>query len=112
MENNEKEKIVYTRSDIMKRIARTEFIRYSFIRKVLDTLEEQMVELLSSADADKDVTIRLFEGISIDSTFLDEKEKRNNLTGETIMTKKKIKPKANVTRKYGEKLTAKSDACK
>lgn len=112
MGNNEKEKVIYNKSDVMKRIARTSFIRYSFIRKVFDALEEQLVELLSSADADKDVVIRLFEGISIDSTFLDEKEKCNNLTGEVILTKKKIKPKANITRKYGEKLTAKSDACK
>ena len=53
---------------------------------------------------ERDVCIKLFEGISLDGKYVPEKTKRNNLTGETNFVESKIKPKFNITRSYCDKL--------
>lgn len=101
MDNN---KNVYTKAQIIKMVARSARIRKSLVKRVYDELENEIMTLLATADKDVDVSLRLFEGISIDSKFLPSKEKTNNLTGETIDTLEKIKAKANITRYYCDKL--------
>ena len=77
------------------------------IRSVYNSLEEIIFNSLSSVDKKQDVCIRLFEGISLDGTYIPEKTKKNNLTGETSLVESKIKPKFNITRSYCEKLNDK-----
>lgn len=101
----EKTKTTYTKENLIKNIANECGKSKNIVRNIYNTLEENVTELLSSADANTDVSVRLFEGISIDSSFILEKNKLNNLTGEIITTKSKIKPKANITRYYCDKLT-------
>ena len=96
----------YTKDMLIRKIAEDCNKDISTIRKIYNALEESVVELLSSADINTDITIRLFEGISIDSVFIPEKTKVNNLTGKVITTASKIKAKANITRNYCNKLTA------
>ena len=103
--NNGKTKITYTKDMLIKKIAEEYGIGVKIVRSIYNQLEEDIFEILSSANLNTDVSIRLFEGISIDSSFLPEKTKVNNLTGETIVASSKIKPKANITRNYCEKLT-------
>lgn len=74
------------------------------IKDVYGLLEDMIFNILSSADKKQDVCIRLFEGISLDGTYVSEKTKKNNLTGETNLVESKIKPKFNITRSYCEKL--------
>ena len=74
------------------------------VRSIYNALEEDISRFLLLADEDTDVSLRLFEGITINSTFVPEKAKVNNLTGEEIIASSKIKPKANITRNYCEKL--------
>lgn len=110
METKEKEKITYTKEMLVKEIA-SECRRDSrTVRAIYNSLEENVFDILSSADSDTDASIRLFEGISLNSTYVPEKTKVNNLTGETITTSSKIKPKANITRSYCEKLTNHSES--
>jgi hypothetical protein len=78
----------------------------SIVRAIYNILEESIADILSSANSNTDVSIRLFEGITIDSTFIPEKTKLNNLTGKLITSASKIKPKANITRNYRNKLTS------
>ena len=77
------------------------------IRSVYNSLEDIIFNFLSSVDKKQDVCIRLFEGISLDGTYIPEKTKKNNLTGETSLVESKIKPKFNITRSYCEKLNDK-----
>lgn len=77
----------------------------SIVRAIYNILEESIADILSSANSNTDVSIRLFEGITIDSKFIPEKTKVNNLTGKVITSASKIKPKANITRNYRNKLT-------
>ena len=77
------------------------------IRGVYNLLEDIIFNTLSSVDKKQDVCIRLFEGVSLDGTYIPEKTKKNNLTGEVNIVESKIKPKFNITRSYCEKLNNK-----
>lgn len=86
--------------DIAKRCKRSQ----ATVRQVYDALEDRIAVLLSSAKPNTDISLRLFEGITISSEHIPEKNKVNNLTGETIVVPSKIKARANITRNYQEKL--------
>ena len=101
----EKIKNTYTKEMLIKNIAEVSEKNVSIVRTIYNTFEDIIVKLLSSADCNTDVSLRLFEGITIDSAFVPEKTKMNNLTGNIITTTSKIKPKANITRYYCDKLT-------
>lgn len=77
------------------------------IKNVYNTLERLLFKSLSSVDKKHNVTIRMFEGISLDGSYIPEKTKKNNLTGEVGLIHSKIKPKFNITRSYSEKLNDK-----
>ncbi len=79
----------------------------SVIKDIYGLLEETIFNSLSSVDKKQDVRIRLFEGISLDGTYVPEKTKKNNLTGEVNFVESKVKPKFNITRSYCEKLNNK-----
>lgn len=102
----DKVKNTYTKDMLIRNIAEKCNKDINAVRTFYHTLEETIAKLLSSANPNTDITIRLFEGITIDSTFIPEKTKVNNLTGKVITSKSKIKPKANITRNYRDKLTA------
>ena len=77
------------------------------VREVYNTLEHLLYDSLASVDKKQDVSVRMFEGITLDGKFIPEKIKKNNLTGETSLVHSKIKPKFNITRSYCEKLNDK-----
>lgn len=78
----------------------------SIVRGIYNIFEDIITKILSTTSPTNYITLKLFEGISIDSEFIPEKEKVNNLTGKKITTTNKIKAKANITRNYCEKLYA------
>lgn len=77
------------------------------IKDIYNILEDSIFESLSMAGKKNDICIKLFEGISLDGTYVPSKEKKNNLTGEISFVESKIKPKFNITRSYCEKLNDK-----
>lgn len=105
LNSQEKVKHTFTKDMLVRNIADMCDENMSTIRNIYNLLEQNVAKLLSSADPNTDISIRLFEGITIDSTFIPEKTKINNLTGQVITATSKIKPKANITRSYCEKLT-------
>lgn len=105
MKNIEKEKVTYTKDMLIKKIASDCKRDLKIVKTIYNSLEENIFDILSSATSNEDISIRLFEGIVLGSTYIPEKTKLNNLTGETIIASSKIKPKANITRNYCEKLT-------
>lgn len=100
---------VYTKAQMIQMIARRVRIRRSLVQKIYEGFEDEIRELLASANDDADVSLRLFEGISIDGHYLAPKDKVNNLTGEKIKTMEKIRAKAKITRHYNEKLSSNDD---
>lgn len=105
MENSEKSKITYTKEILIKKLAEECKTNTRVIRKFYNALERNILEALSSASKDSDVSIRLFEGITINSTYIPEKTMISNLTGETFNASSKIKAKAKITRSYCQKIT-------
>ena len=105
LKDQEKTKITYTKDMLIKNIAEECNRNKSIVRTIYNAIENKIVEFLSSANPETDVTIRLFEGISIDSEYIPEKTIMNNLTGKVMTSASKIKPKANITRYYCDKLT-------
>lgn len=108
LKSQDKIKYTYTKDMLIRSIADACHKDMGTVRHIYNALEENVAKLLSSATPDTDISIRLFEGITIDSTFVLEKTKLNNLTGEVITATSKIKPKANITRSYKNKLMARN----
>lgn len=99
-----KEKIKITKETLIKDIAKQTNKSISDVKDFYNTLEKTIFDTLSSVVVNGDITIRLFEGVSLDGIYVPEKTKQNNLTGEVGLVESKIKPKFNITRSYCEKL--------
>lgn len=108
---NEKEKSVekYTKEKLIRQVAQICERDLKTIHKIYDALEEVVASNLATANEEKDVQVRLFEGISINSTFLPERSYTNYFVGEEMKAKEKIKVKANITRRYSENLTKRNE---
>jgi nucleoid DNA-binding protein len=99
-----KEKNKITKENLIRDIAKQTNKNVSDVKDFYNALEQTIFDILSSVESDGDISIRLFEGISLDGVYISEKTKKNNLTGELSFVKGKIKPKFNITRSYCEKL--------
>ena len=99
-----KEKNKVTKESLIREIAKQSNKNINDVKDIYNTLEKIIFDTLSSVKTDGDITIRLFEGISLDGTYVSEKTKQNNLTGKISFVESKIKPKFNITRSYCEKL--------
>ena len=102
-----KEKIKVTKENLIRNIAKETNKNINEVRDFYNSFENLIFDILSSVDVNGDVSIRLFEGISLDGTYIPKKTKQNNLTGEVNLVESKIKPKFNITRSYCEKLNSK-----
>ena len=99
-----KEKIKITKENLIRNIAKETNKNINDVKDVYNSLENLIRDILSSVERNGDISIRLFEGISLDGIYIPEKIKKNNLTGEENLVEGKIKPKFNITRSYCEKL--------
>ena len=99
-----KEKIKVTKENLIRNIAKRTNKNINDVRDFYNSLENFIFNILSSVETNGDISIRLFEGISLDGIYVSEKTKKNNLTGEVNTVKSKIKPRVNITRSYCEKL--------
>lgn len=99
-----KEKIRITKENLIRNIAKETNKNINDVRDFYNSLENLVFDILSSVEINGDISIRLFEGISLDGIYIPEKTKKNNLTGEVNLVESKIKPKFNITRSYCEKL--------
>ena len=96
-----------TREKIIKTIAKQLNMNVYDIKDFYNTLENIIFDTLHSVNEERDICMKLFEGISLEGKYIPEKTKINNLTGETHFVDSKVKPKFNITRSYCEKLNDK-----
>lgn len=106
MAKNDSKKVTYTKDMLIKSVAKDCRIDRNTVKGIYESLEESVSDALSSANEDRDVSIRLFEGIVLNGVYVPSHEKLNNLTGEMIVTKSKIVPKAHITRTYCDKISS------
>lgn len=95
---------VIKKENLIREIAKQTNNNISDVKSIYNALENFIFNALSFVNENEDVCIKLFEGISLDGTYIPEKIKRNNLTSEVTLVESKIKPKFNITRSYCEKL--------
>lgn len=105
MAKNDSKKVTYTKDMLIKTVAKNCRIDRNTVKDVYESIEDSVSDALSSANEDSDVSVRLFEGIVLNGVYVPSHEKVNNLTGETIVTKSKIVPKAHITRTYCDKIS-------
>lgn len=104
-----------TKEDMILEIARREKIKIPIVRAVYNALEKLFFETITSTTEsdtkDNPINIRLFEGISFNSYYEPEKEKKVNYITDkesnTILVKSKIKLKALITKNLKNKLNKK-----
>lgn len=96
----------FTKERLIKRIADAEHKDIALVRSIYNSLEDTIVEALAYATPETDVSVKLFEGITLESSHVPEKVKKNNLTGKNITVAEHIKVKANITRNYQEKINS------
>ena len=94
----------FTRDDLVNMISGETGVSQNFARSIYDTMEEKIRFMLSQANENEDVKLKLFEGIALECKFIPEKVRKNNLTGEIITAKSKRKVKGKITKNYLEKL--------
>lgn len=98
------EKNIIIKEDFIRYIAKKANKTIVDTKKFYNAFEDVIFDLLSSVNEEKDLCIKMFEGISLDGKYISEKEKKSNLTGEVSFVNSKIKPKFRITRSYCEKL--------
>ena len=94
----------FTRDDLVNMISGETGVSQNFARSIYDTMEEKVRFMLSQANENEDVKLKLFEGIALECKFIPEKVRKNNLTGEIITAKSKRKVKGKITKNYLGKL--------
>lgn len=99
--------IKITKENLIRDIAKQTKNSISNVKDFYNTLEDIIFDILSSVNEEQNVSIKLFEGVSLDGIYVPEKTKKNNLTGKMSFVESKIKPKINITRSYCEKLNNK-----
>lgn len=98
---------VVTKEQMIKLLAEELNLKTKSIKPIYNSLENKLRYLLSEANENQNVSVRLFEGISFNSQFIPKRQKLDNFTGKKTFYESKIKPKAVITRRYGEKLNQK-----
>lgn len=106
MAKDDNKKVTYTKDMLVRTIAKDCKIDKNTVKSVYESLEKNVANALSSADENQNISVRLFEGIVLDGVYVPAHEKLNNLTGEMIVAKSKISPKAHITRTYCDKISS------
>lgn len=104
MKNTNKyiEKINQTK--LIEMICDTTAISHEEILAVLDSLKKNIYDILSSASQDRDVQIKLFNGLIIQSRYSEPKIKKNNLTGQTVIVPSRLNIFSRTTRLFEDKI--------
>lgn len=98
---------VITKENLIKKIAKETNKSIKDTKVFYNALEDVVFNILSSVNNEKDVSIRIFEGITLNGKYISEKIKKNNLTGKISFVASKIKPKFTITRYYVDRLNNK-----
>ena len=100
--NKNIEKINQTK--LIEKICDVTAIPSNQISTVLNCLEKNVSDILSSASQDRDVQVKLFDGLIIESKHSEPKTKRNNITGETIIVPERLNVSGRITRLFEKKI--------
>ena len=90
-----------TQEELIKRIASKEDMEVATVRKIFKSAEDFIFDYLSSTTQSDSITIKLFDGLSLECKYIPEKIMH---TYDDITCKSKIWAKPKITRYYNRKL--------
>lgn len=93
--------ITITQESIIKDIAKKEDIDVATVRKIFKATEKYIFDYLSSATPTENTVVKLFNGLSIESRYIEEQEKN---AFDHFICNSKIWAKPKITRYYNRKL--------
>lgn len=91
--------------NLVEQIANKTYISPEAVAVILGAVEDVVIDKISSANEEKDVSVKLFDGFFIEGKYQDAKEKENNLTGETIEVSERISIRGRFTRAFKGKIS-------
>ncbi len=100
-----------TEHDLVGKISDASGMKKSLVKSVLSSLEAVLTGTLKEANQDTDVSVRIFEGFFVESTFIPGGTRKNNLTGRMHDTNDKIKVKIRTTPKSDDRLAEAVKSC-
>lgn len=95
---------VITKEQLIKFLVEESNMDNKVLKNIYNILESKIRNLLAEANLNQNISIKLFEGITLNSKFVNQRRRKDNLTGKIVTFKSKIKTKAIITRRYNEKL--------
>lgn len=95
---------VYTKEKIIRKVTSKTVFDLPMVKYVYNAIGDVIEELLLTARPNNEVTLKLFNGLSITGTFMPSKTKTNNLTGQTIKVPSKIKVKMMASREFCDRI--------
>lgn len=104
MNKNDKHIEKINQTKLIEKICDVTAIPYDQVSVVLNCLEKNVFDMLSSASKDAVVQVRLFDGLIIESKYSESKTKRNNITGETITVPERLNVSGKITRLLKKKI--------
>lgn len=104
MKNSNKNIEKINQTKLIEKICDTTAIPYNQVSVVLSSLEKNVLDTLSSALQNRDVQVKLFDGLIIESKHSEPKTKRNNITGETIIVPERLNVSGRITRLLEKKI--------
>lgn len=104
MKNRNKNIEKINQTKLIEKICDVTAIPHNQVSAVLSSLEKNVSDMLSSASQDKDVRIKLFDGLILESRHSEPKTKRNNITGETITVPERLNVSGRITRLFENKI--------
>lgn len=104
MNKNDKHIEKINQTKLIEKICDVTAIPHNQVSAVLNCLEKNVSDRLSSATKDADVQVKLFDGLIIESKHSESKTKRNNITGETIIVPERLNVSGRITRLLEKKI--------
>lgn len=100
----EKKKVVISREDLIKHIARTCKYYQSSVREVWDATEEYIYTSIATLPEDEELVIKLFNGIRIEAEVVPSKDKYVPYAGRNYEVSEQVKFKVKFSRYIKEKI--------
>ena len=91
--------------NLVEQIANKTYISPEAVAVILGAVEDVVIDKISSASKDTDVSVKLFDGFFIEGKYQEANEAENNLTGETIELPERINIRGRFTRAFKEKIS-------
>lgn len=95
---------VITKEQLITQLAESGHIPVPVMRSIYSTFEQCIFTYLSSATPSEDITVKLFDGMSLECRYIPETETTHPETRKRITVPGKIWAKPKITRYYNRKI--------